>query len=133
MVKASAEKVGGGRLIIFGLSDRNEAELRKDRPIVAQLSELGAGDGELCLAYKRPDGRVALPKGFGGIVLAFTDDDLECMRSSFVEGDMGELKFFLFRRKDEAAMEEILREFIGPDTKVRREGFAPSDRPPGRN
>lgn len=136
MIKAAAKLDDGSYLVVLGLSDRNVIELRKDRPIVFDLVVLDIRPQLVVVTYKHPDGRAGFPRGFpesSGIGLVLGDDALESMLHRTHDMPAGDIKFVLFRGRDEAAMERQLCGLIDHRTKVTRQGQAPSDVPPSPN
>lgn len=107
--------------------------LKEGRPIVFPLSELGAGNRRVCIAWKREDGTVGLPAGFDGIAIGLSSRALDTMLRKPLEFDLDVLRFLVFRGRDEKAMGQEMRGLVGPKTKVLYRGFAPSDVPASDN
>lgn len=104
-------KDDGTPLLVFGLSFNNVRELKKDNPILLDLSKLGL-EGLMVITAKNEKGEAAVPEMESGTVLALSHADLDKMKGGSmtkVEFDVGEI--VLFSAKDEHTMEQMFKDF----------------------
>ena len=106
-------------LLVFGLSDANVRELKKDITFVISFS-----DGEKCA--------LPSPKSEKMVAFALNDETLESLEKGF-EVNSSAFKVLIFQAKDEQTMHDMMKGFIDIQTKVAIEGFAPSDKPVSNN
>lgn len=134
MLKAQAQLDDGSYLVVLGLSEGNVAALREDRPIVFDMEELKMPKRKVVLSYIRTDGKIGIPSMSDvGIGLGLNDAVLAMMKTKPAMFTSHGIKFFIFVGKDEASMQYLMREFIGPNTTVDSRGIPPSDRLPSLN
>jgi len=107
-------KADGSPVLVFGLSFKNVEELKKDRPILLDLSELGLG-GLMVITAKNDQGEAAMPQVEEATALVLTHEDLDRMVNRQMltvgfqsGGSHGEV--VIFSAKDEHTMEQMFKD-----------------------
>lgn len=124
-----------GPTVILGFSYANVDRLRDDEPIMFPFADIGiARDESVVILYQHTDGGCALPRNMPkAFVMALADDMLDSLLSGIKEVTLDGIRFVMFSDKDEQTIHSKLKQFIGPQTKGKSTGFAPSDVPVSDN
>jgi hypothetical protein len=107
-----------------------------DRPIVFHASEIQLPfDIYFGIAFKHSDGRIMAPNIERMILISFDNEIVEMLSRPNAIAMIGEgpILIQVMLGRDEEELHARLQANIGPQTKVTRKGFAPSDVPPAAN
>lgn len=114
MLQMLMHKDDGSPVLVFGLSFNNVRELKKDNPILLDLSELGLS-GLLVITAKNDKGEAAVPQVESATALVLTHEDLDRMvdkqmltvgfKTKDVQGEV-----VIFSAKDEHTMEQMFKD-----------------------
>jgi hypothetical protein len=126
MIKATAQLEDGRTMVILGLADANKEELKKDRPILFDMRDVGLAPLEVCLTYRHEDGRVSLPDGLierSPLIFGMGTATLDALGRKPLVADTESLKIFIFSAATEEDLEKMMGRFVTAETKVIRDGY----------